>query len=305
MVSFQIDGKAEQDQVFSHLLASAYSLQERHDRLRSRVSAEKCSELLAAILDTERLVWGNAVHPETAIELICSRCQKLSGAAGSAIALLNGENLEYKIATGIATEMLGTSILADASPSFQQLRSDSLVESTTWQDKAVGVRLVAASILSTPLCRHGTVAGCIQLFSRAGQFGEEAIYTCELMATIGSQLLDHVGWYDKRDTKSQMVAAPKLAAKSPDGAEDASISIASPGQELHPIDSRADSLSEVSTSLGNTRKRLVSVVYPFCVLIFVVLANVYGHISWLLLLASTVIFGLTTLELYKGLRKPG
>jgi hypothetical protein len=307
MVTSHIDGKAAQDQIFAHLLACAFSLQERHDHLRSRVSAEKCDELISAILDTERLVWGNTVHPETAMELIASRCQKLSGAAGTAIALLNGENLEYKIATGIATEMLGISILADASPSFQQLRSDSLVESTSWQDKAIGVRLVAASILSTPLRRHGKVAGCIQVFSRVGQFGEEATYTCELMASIASQLLDHIGWYEKHDTKSQTVnsAAPKLATKSSDVAAEAPISTGSSVQELCPIEPGNDSPSKVSTMLGNSRKRLVSVAYPFLVLIFVAFANVYGHTSWLLLLASIVIVGFTTLELYKRLRKQG
>jgi hypothetical protein len=178
------------DQTFTNLLASAYSLQQRQDQLKLRVPARRSDELLSAVRDTQRLIWHQAIHPETALQLIASRSQKLCGAAGTAIAFLDGESLEYRVATGIATEILGLKIFADASASFQQLRSQSFTESTTWRDKALGTRLVANFILSVPIRRKGVLVGCLQVFSRVGQFGEDAIYACELMATFLAQLLD-------------------------------------------------------------------------------------------------------------------
>src|SRR6516164_4369528 len=91
------------DQTFTNLLASAYSLQQRQDQLKLRVPARRSDELLSAVRDTQRLIWHQAIHPETALQLIASRSQKLCGAAGTAIAFLDGESLEYRVATGIAT----------------------------------------------------------------------------------------------------------------------------------------------------------------------------------------------------------
>ena len=190
MAESQIRERCVSDQIFTNLLASAYSVQERQDRLRGKISASKSDEVMSAVLDTQRLVWRHAIHPETAMQLIASRSQKIVGAAGAAIALLDGENLEYKVAIGTATRLLGAKILADASSCFLQLRSEPVVESSTWKDRALGARVVANSVLSMPLFRNGNLAGCLQLFSRVGQFGEDAVYVCEVMSAIVNQLLE-------------------------------------------------------------------------------------------------------------------
>jgi hypothetical protein len=77
------------------------------------------------------------------VALIAGRSQQLCGAEGSAFAVLKGEDLEYRVATGIAAGLLGHTILEDATPSFQQLKSQPLAESDTWLDKALGTRVIA------------------------------------------------------------------------------------------------------------------------------------------------------------------
>ena len=189
MANSQNGARAIKEHVFNNLLASAYSLQQRHDRMKS-ISGEKSCELIACVLDIQNLLGRGAIHSDTAMHLIASRSQKMCGAAGTAIALVDGENLNYKAATGIAESLLGSKILADTTFSFQQLKSGEIVQSDTWKDKALGTRVMAKSVLSAPILHNGKLVGCIQLFSRMGRFGEESSYACELMSTVLAQLVE-------------------------------------------------------------------------------------------------------------------
>jgi len=146
--------------------------------------------MISSVLDIQALVGRRAIHADTALHLIATRSHKLCGAAGTAIALLDGENLEYKAATGIAERLLGARILADTSFSFRQLAFGEVVQSDTWKDKALSTRVVAKSVLSAPIHQNGKLAGCIQFFSRMGRFAEESIYACELMSTIAARLVE-------------------------------------------------------------------------------------------------------------------
>lgn len=123
------------------------------------------------------------------MQLIATRTQRLCNAAGTAIAFLSGEDLEYKVATGIASGLMGMKMLADVSSSFRQLDAGQVVESDTWHDVALGTRVNAKSVLTLPIHRSGALFGCIQLFSRIGQFSEESKRTCELMSAILNQVI--------------------------------------------------------------------------------------------------------------------
>src|SRR5215469_2874057 len=176
------------DQLFTSLLSSAYSLQQQHDRIRSKLPASKFTEIIAEVIDTQSLIRKRKLDSETAMHLIANRTQKLSGAAGAAIALCVGEDIDYQVGTGVAVTLTGVKIRANESISFERLKWGQFVETGTWQDKALATRLVA-KVLSAPIYRHGTLAGCIQLFSRHGRFDSDGAYVCELMAGVVSHLL--------------------------------------------------------------------------------------------------------------------
>ncbi|MBV9341037.1 MAG: hypothetical protein JO159_09130 [Acidobacteria bacterium] len=181
-------GAVTEDRLFTSLLSSAYSLQQQHDRIRSKLPAPKFSEIIAEVIDTQSLIRKRKLDSETAMHLIANRTQKLSAAAGAAIALVAGQDLDYKVGTGIAVALPGLKIGADESISFERLKWGQFVETDTWQDKALATRLVA-KVLSAPIYRYGTLAGCIQLFSRHGRFDTDGIYVCELMAGVVSHLI--------------------------------------------------------------------------------------------------------------------
>lgn len=324
MANSQNGARAITDHIFTNLLASAYSLQQRQDRLKSRVSASKSNELMSAVLETQGLVWHHSVHPETAMQLIASRSQKLCGAAGAAIGLVDGESLEYKVAIGIAVTMLDFKILADSSFSFQQLRSQPVIESSTWQDKALGTRLMANSILSVPIHRKGELAGCIQLFSRVGQFGEESVYTCELMSSILTQLIEETEFCGNGhkedvinlrspDPEHKSLAEPcqdRLNLGSPQllqqsqhssdllfGSTNRNISI---DQALSANGNDMDPHGEIGPPARNLASRAKTMFYPVVVLLFVATANIFawGH-GWPLEVATIIILIFTAVELTK------
>jgi hypothetical protein len=332
MSNSQNGGRAISDRIFTNLLASAYSLQQRQDRLKSRVSAAKSNELMAAVLETQGLVWHHSVHPDTAMQLIASRSQKLCGAGGAAIALLDGETLEYKVATGIAVGMLGTKILAESSPSFQQLRTQALSESNTWRDKALGTRVTANLVLSVPVRRKGMLAGCIQLFSRTGQFGDESAYVCELMAAILTQLIEetefrgngpseHLTSLQSSDVDQALVIADSAhtisvpaqteSFRSGRGGRSQSDNQRSrdhystrgdapAGRSAAVADRNDDRNIKGDAPTSDLPSRPSKMIYPVVVLIFVAIANTldWGR-PWLLESATIIIVALTGVELIK------
>jgi hypothetical protein len=326
MANSQNGARAVTDHIFTNLLASAYSLQQRQDRLKSRVPASKSNELMSAVLETQGLVWHHSVHPDTAMQLIASRSQKLCGAAGAAIAIVDGESLEYKVAIGIAARMLGSKILADSSFSFQQLRSLPVIESSTWRDKALGTRVIANSVLSVPIHRKGKLAGCIQLFSRVGQFGEESVYTCELMSSILTQLIEetdfggnghreeavhlrspdpeHEPFADSPKERADL-GKPQLLEQT-QHSSDSSLGSANRNTRIGPALSanangnEIDYHGELGVPTQNLQSRAKTMIYPVIILLFVAMANIRGWSNgWLLEIASAIVIVFTAVELHR------
>ena len=179
--------------LFTAVLSSAYSLQQRHDRIRSQVRAARFNEIIGEVVSTHSLIRKRNLDLDTTLQLVVNRTQKLADAAGAAVALLEGEDLEYRVGTGLGATLLGLKVTASASVSFARLRSEACVETDTWQDSALARRLVA-KVLTAPIYSRGKLAGCIQLFCRHGRFDCDGVHACELMASIVSQIASSDLW---------------------------------------------------------------------------------------------------------------
>jgi hypothetical protein len=179
---------ARDDSLFTSLLESAYSLQQHQDRIRSKVPAAKFREIMGEMINTLSLIRSRHLDSDTALQLVVNRTQKLVAAGGAAVALLDGENLEYKVATGLGAALLGLRIRAKSSVFFERLGKEPLTYA--WEDTALKGRILAR-ILSVPVYRRGRLAGCIQLFSRAGHFDDYGAPVCELMSAIVSHSMSN------------------------------------------------------------------------------------------------------------------
>jgi len=179
---------ARDDSLLTSLLESAYSLQQHQDRIRSKVPAAKFREIMGEMINTLSLIRSRHLDSDTALQLVVNRTQKLVAAGGAAVALLNGETLEYKVGTGLGAALLGLTIRAKSSVSFERLGKEPLTYA--WEDTALKGRILAR-ILSVPLYQGGRLAGCIQLFSRTGHFDDYGAPVCELMSAIVSHSLSN------------------------------------------------------------------------------------------------------------------
>ena len=183
------DSNFRDDEILTKVLSAAYSLQQQHDRIQSKLPAARFSIILAEISNTQTLIREQGLDPANALRLIANRAEKLVGAAGAAIAVLQGEVLHYKAATGIAATLCGFKARAHEIISFERLRSEPLVQMDAWQEKVIGGR-VGANVLSAPVYRQRILGGCIKLFSRHGHFNFDGGYVCELMSGIVSHVLE-------------------------------------------------------------------------------------------------------------------
>jgi general secretion pathway protein A len=204
-------GRIASEYLFTYLLTCAYALQQRHDRIRSRVGATKFSEIMAEVINTQSLIRNSVLHSDTAMYLVANRTQRLCGAAGAAIGLLYREELDYRAGTGIAASLLGFKIRADKSVSFGRVKSGQAVETDTSQDPDLAGRVVAKSVLSAPVYQNGELAGCIQLFSRGGEFGWGATHACELMSDVVNLFISAAGapQAGERDSQASIVEIQK------------------------------------------------------------------------------------------------
>lgn len=187
--------------------------------IRSSVSSSRFNEILATVSDT-RSLFRQSVHLETAMQLILSRTQKVSGASGAAVCIAENGTAEYRAGTGVGINLAGLRFPETECPFFARVRAHPVVEWGDLEEPKAKQRIAGSFELRTPICCRGRLVGCLKLFSRIRQFGSETIYVCELMAVFLGQLLENQGplmsdqpaRFRRSQPDSQADAAPRASS---------------------------------------------------------------------------------------------
>jgi len=177
--------------LFSNLLASAYSIQRKQDLIRSNVSAARFNEIIATVGNTQSLLRSSTLHRDTAMHLILSRTQKVSGASGAAICIAERGTIEYIAGTGIALGLIGTAFPESECALFTRARPE--IEWGELEDAKVKERIAVGFELRAPVCCASKMVGCLKLFSKICKFNPETLYVCEVMAAFLGQLFEKQG----------------------------------------------------------------------------------------------------------------
>jgi hypothetical protein len=169
-------------------------------------------------MDTRSLL-RQSVHLETAMQLILSRTQKVTGASGAALCVAENGTAEYRAGTGAGINLAGLRFPEAECPFFARVRAHPAVEWGDLEEPKAKQRIVGSFELRTPICCKGRLVGCLKLFSQIRQFGTETIHICELMAVFLGQLLEDQGpsvsgepagfWRSQSDPPTE--AAPREA----------------------------------------------------------------------------------------------
>ena len=99
---------------FQQLLSAAYVLQEHNDRLRAKGQQADFAENLSAIVETQKLIQTLQLDLAAAAELVAERVQKITHASGTAIGIIEKDQLFYRSATGSAALDAGTRVPLDS-----------------------------------------------------------------------------------------------------------------------------------------------------------------------------------------------
>ena len=134
---------------------------------------------------------------ESVMQLLCAHAMELTGAEGSAVALLEDDELRFAATRGTPEHRLGELLDRDSSLGGRALRDGrSLITRDARDDQrtsssrvdATGVR----SIIAIPLRHAGSSVGVLLVLSKsANAFDDEQVRTLELLAPVVSAGMSH------------------------------------------------------------------------------------------------------------------
>lgn len=183
------------EESFTQLLSAAYVMQEHQRQVTPRVAPADLNQILTQIVETQHQIRSRQLPTSTALDIIVDRLQKLAGAAGAAIGVLENDEVHYKAASGTAAFLAGCHMGSSASLAAQCLNTGEVLRRVQARtDRSLDVvlreRLRAQSLLAVPVYLEGKIAGAIELyFSEANAFGEGDVSACELMAGLITEVL--------------------------------------------------------------------------------------------------------------------
>lgn len=209
------------EESFTRLLAAAYVLQQHRERSAGKLPPSDFTQITSEVVETQHLVQSGELGFQPALDLIVARLQKISGAAGAAISLLDAGKLFYKAGSGSAANLIGSTSLEVSGLSYHCLKTGGNVRSPVAEadprvDRAFRQRVGARSLLAVPICYEGKTAGVLELFfSEIESFDEGNVHACELMAGLASEVIAQAAQQQLRqevaaERTSVLVALEKL-----------------------------------------------------------------------------------------------
>jgi len=213
------------------------------------VSKDAYTLTLAQIVETQQQILTRRLELENAMALVAQRAAEITGAAGSAIGIVesktDGKKLQYRAVSGLLTLARGSEVAMEKALCFNCLRSGEVirgadVNSDFLLDAEECRRRGIGSLIAVPIYRDNGIAGALELyFAGANGFREQDVHSCQLMAGLVTEALGRDAGVSSRKSlaaeRATMLEAleklrPNLAAlmESPALKESAAKNVASP-----------------------------------------------------------------------------
>ena len=145
---------------------------------------------LAEVIIIQTELMTSSLELTSAMARVAEKTQRLLGAEGAMVEMLEGEHLVFRAATGSAASFLGESVPCDGSVSGICVRSGSVLrcDDAESDPRAYGpmvTRMQLRSLLVTPLRHAGRVVGVLNVVSsRARAFSDDDVEILALMAGV-------------------------------------------------------------------------------------------------------------------------
>ncbi len=150
---------------------------------------------LSAVIELQREILGLASDVDAVMRCIVTRVPKLTNGTGAVIEIVDGEELEYRAASGSAEAHVGKRLPVAGSLSGEAVRQRAPIKSDDTENddrvdrlacRAVGIR----SMIVAPLMQGNEAIGALKTFSgRPRAFDDLDVHTCQLLAGMTSAAL--------------------------------------------------------------------------------------------------------------------
>ena len=159
---------------------------------------------LAQIVETQQQILTRRLELENAMALVAQRAAEITGAAGSAIGIVesktegqktDGKKLRYRAVSGLLTLARGSEVAMEKALCFNCLRSGEVirgadVNSDFLLDAEECRRRGIGSLIAVPIYRDSGIAGALELyFASANAFREQDVHSGQLMAGLVTEAL--------------------------------------------------------------------------------------------------------------------
>ncbi|WNG35570.1 PAS domain-containing protein [Archangium violaceum] len=178
-------------------------------------------ERLSAIIQTQSDIVSAGLELDKVMWLIAERARQLCGAAGSAVALADGDELVYRATTGQHSRHLGFRLkLAHSITGMSILRGEVLHTRDTENDPRVNVSATRTtgigSMIVVPVQRAGTTVGAINItYEQPNAYDDLDVRTLELMGRLlGAAMNNAAEFESKRTVVSELAAALEALQKN-------------------------------------------------------------------------------------------
>jgi len=208
------DDKPAMDEAsFQELLSAAYVLQQHNERSQSGAGADSgYSKTLAQILETQEQVRSRRLDLQPAAALIALRLRDITNASGTAVGVVDGNQLEYRAGAGTASAEVGTRVPLDSCLAAKCFATGTVMQCPEAENDArlrtdLCRQLGVKALIAAPVLHEGTVAGVVELrFSQSNCFQEHDVRSCQLMAVLVAEVMAH---HPALDQETPGVPAPE------------------------------------------------------------------------------------------------
>jgi diguanylate cyclase (GGDEF)-like protein/PAS domain S-box-containing protein len=164
---------------------------------------------LSEIIETQNDIAAVELDLQTILQMVVQRTQKLTGADGASIQIVEGDHLTFHAVSGQLAEHAG-SRLGLASSFSGRVASSGIygychdTHTDDRVDREVTDRLGIRSLVNVPICHGADVVGILNVSSRSTRaFGQREIAALRLMAGLVAAAFSHTAEFE---TKKRLLA---------------------------------------------------------------------------------------------------
>lgn len=145
---------------------------------------------LAQIVETQHQIQVRQLELESALSLVAERLIQITRASGTAIGILEGKKLHYRVSSGMLTLPAGTKVPMEKALCVPCLRTGQVfrcddVNPEFLLDTEECHRRGIQSLIAVPIFHDGGVVGGLELYyPKTHGFTDQDVHTCQLMAGL-------------------------------------------------------------------------------------------------------------------------